>query len=44
VHQHHGPHVTDAGIFQPQNNIVSDHHATRLKLRLTRHLSKSKKA
>jgi len=44
VHQRHGPHVTDAGVFQPRNNIVSDHHATRLKLRLTRHLSKSKKA
>jgi hypothetical protein len=44
VHQHHGPHFTDAGVFQPRNNIVSDHHATRLKLRLTRHLSKSKKA
>jgi hypothetical protein len=44
VHQRHGPHVTDAGVFQPRNNIVSDHHATRLKLRLTRHLSKNKKA
>jgi hypothetical protein len=35
VHQRHGLHVTDAAIFQPQNNIVSDHHATHLKLRLT---------
>jgi hypothetical protein len=44
VHQRHGPHVTDAGVFQPRNNIVSDHHATHLKLHLTQHLSKSKKA
>jgi hypothetical protein len=44
VHQCHGPHVTDADVFQPRNNIVSDHHATRLKLRLTQHLSRSKKA
>jgi hypothetical protein len=47
VHQRHGQHVTDAGVVQPRNNIVSDHHgATRLKLRgLTpRHLSRSKKA
>jgi endonuclease/exonuclease/phosphatase family metal-dependent hydrolase len=35
VHQCHGPHVTDAGVFQPRNNIVSDHHATHLKLHLT---------
>ncbi len=35
IRQRHGPHVTDAGVFQPRNNIVSDHHATRLKLRLT---------
>jgi hypothetical protein len=45
VHQRHGgPHVTDAGVIQLRNNIISDHHATPLKLRLTRHLSKSKKA
>jgi hypothetical protein len=44
MHQRHGPHVTDAGVFQPRNNIISDHHATHLKLHLTRHLSMSKKA
>jgi hypothetical protein len=42
VHQKHGMHVTDAGVFQPRNNVVSDHHATRLKLRLVRNLSKNK--
>jgi hypothetical protein len=35
MHQRHGPHVTDAGVFQSRNNIVSDHHATRLNLCLT---------
>lgn len=43
VHQKQGPNVTDARVFQPRNNIVSDHHATRLKLRLARNLSKSKR-
>jgi hypothetical protein len=42
VHQKHGMHVTDAGVFQPRNNVVSDHHATRLKLRLVHNLSKNK--
>jgi hypothetical protein len=44
VHQRYCPHVADAGVFQPRNNIISDHHATHLKLHLTRHLSMSKKA
>jgi hypothetical protein len=35
-------HVTDASVFQPRNNVVSDHHATHLKLRLVRNLSKNK--
>jgi exonuclease III len=28
VHQKHGMHVTDAGVFQPRNNVVSDHHTS----------------
>ena len=43
VHQRHGPHVTNAGVYQPRNNVISDHPPTRLKLRLVRHLSKSKR-
>jgi hypothetical protein len=42
VHQKHGMHVTNAGVFQPRNNVVSDHHATRLKLHLVRNLTKNK--
>ncbi len=40
--QCHGPHITNDGVYKPRFNVMSNHHATCLKLCLTWHLSKSK--